>query len=148
MNKERSLCVSEDSFKCYLSLQPPKVIGMLTYVFDLCFLQSMEEILCCYSKEENVELNRQIEFIIKQLNSGMCGRKSLFSQPNWEGKSSPLKDLVMKAPVRSHQRSKQKTKIYCTSTMYCTSENDCSSLCFQQVTKIMWVSKVVVSVSI
>ncbi|XP_076134766.1 lisH domain-containing protein ARMC9 isoform X2 [Alosa pseudoharengus] len=31
---------------------------------------SMEEILCCYSKEENPELNRQIEFIIKQLNSG------------------------------------------------------------------------------
>uniref|UniRef100_A0A672QWB3 LisH domain-containing protein ARMC9 n=1 Tax=Sinocyclocheilus grahami TaxID=75366 RepID=A0A672QWB3_SINGR len=30
---------------------------------------SMEEILCCYSKEENPELNRQIEFIIKQLNS-------------------------------------------------------------------------------
>ena len=34
------------------------------------FWQSMEEILCCYSKEENPELNRQIEFIIKQLNSG------------------------------------------------------------------------------
>uniref|UniRef100_A0A4W5PST3 Armadillo repeat containing 9 n=1 Tax=Hucho hucho TaxID=62062 RepID=A0A4W5PST3_9TELE len=31
---------------------------------------SMEEILRCYSKEENPELNRQIEFIIKQLNSG------------------------------------------------------------------------------
>uniref|UniRef100_A0AAY4EXF2 LisH domain-containing protein ARMC9 n=1 Tax=Denticeps clupeoides TaxID=299321 RepID=A0AAY4EXF2_9TELE len=31
---------------------------------------SMEEILHCYSKEENPELNRQIEFIIKQLNSG------------------------------------------------------------------------------
>uniref|UniRef100_A0A8C7LWL0 Armadillo repeat containing 9 n=1 Tax=Oncorhynchus mykiss TaxID=8022 RepID=A0A8C7LWL0_ONCMY len=30
----------------------------------------MEEILHCYSKEENPELNRQIEFIIKQLNSG------------------------------------------------------------------------------
>ncbi|XP_058617321.1 lisH domain-containing protein ARMC9 isoform X2 [Onychostoma macrolepis] len=30
---------------------------------------SMEEILRCYSKEENPELNRQIEFIIKQLNS-------------------------------------------------------------------------------
>uniref|UniRef100_UPI003AAEC5E6 lisH domain-containing protein ARMC9 isoform X1 n=1 Tax=Centroberyx gerrardi TaxID=166262 RepID=UPI003AAEC5E6 len=30
---------------------------------------SVEEILCCYSKEENPELNRQIEFIIKQLNS-------------------------------------------------------------------------------
>uniref|UniRef100_A0A8C7IPR9 LisH domain-containing protein ARMC9 n=1 Tax=Oncorhynchus kisutch TaxID=8019 RepID=A0A8C7IPR9_ONCKI len=30
---------------------------------------SMEEILHCYSKEENPELNRQIEFIIKQLNS-------------------------------------------------------------------------------
>ncbi|XP_056304173.1 lisH domain-containing protein ARMC9 isoform X1 [Danio aesculapii] len=30
---------------------------------------SMEEILRCYNKEENPELNRQIEFIIKQLNS-------------------------------------------------------------------------------
>ncbi|XP_056132825.1 lisH domain-containing protein ARMC9 [Lampris incognitus] len=30
---------------------------------------SLEEILHCYSKEENPELNRQIEFIIKQLNS-------------------------------------------------------------------------------
>ncbi|XP_059197559.1 lisH domain-containing protein ARMC9 [Centropristis striata] len=30
---------------------------------------SVEEILCCYSKEENPDLNRQIEFIIKQLNS-------------------------------------------------------------------------------
>ncbi|XP_026067880.1 lisH domain-containing protein ARMC9-like isoform X1 [Carassius auratus] len=30
---------------------------------------SMEEILRCYSKEENTELNRQIEFIIRQLNS-------------------------------------------------------------------------------
>uniref|UniRef100_A0A8C5C5N5 Armadillo repeat containing 9 n=1 Tax=Gadus morhua TaxID=8049 RepID=A0A8C5C5N5_GADMO len=30
---------------------------------------SMEEILGCYSKQENPELNRQIEFIIKQLNS-------------------------------------------------------------------------------
>uniref|UniRef100_A0A667WYA6 LisH domain-containing protein ARMC9 n=1 Tax=Myripristis murdjan TaxID=586833 RepID=A0A667WYA6_9TELE len=32
---------------------------------------SVEEILCCYSKEENPELNRQIEFIIKQLNSDL-----------------------------------------------------------------------------
>ncbi|XP_057181405.1 lisH domain-containing protein ARMC9 isoform X2 [Triplophysa rosa] len=30
---------------------------------------SMEEILRCYMKDENPELNRQIEFIIKQLNS-------------------------------------------------------------------------------
>ncbi|KAM6938225.1 lisH domain-containing protein ARMC9 [Lycodopsis pacificus] len=30
---------------------------------------SVEEILRCYSKEENSDLNRQIEFIIKQLNS-------------------------------------------------------------------------------
>ncbi|XP_070816619.1 lisH domain-containing protein ARMC9 isoform X2 [Chaetodon trifascialis] len=30
---------------------------------------SVEEILGCYSKEENPDLNRQIEFIIKQLNS-------------------------------------------------------------------------------
>ncbi|XP_058494292.1 lisH domain-containing protein ARMC9 isoform X1 [Solea solea] len=30
---------------------------------------SLEEILRCYSKEENPDLNRQIEFIIKQLNS-------------------------------------------------------------------------------
>uniref|UniRef100_A0A7N6FGN9 LisH domain-containing protein ARMC9 n=1 Tax=Anabas testudineus TaxID=64144 RepID=A0A7N6FGN9_ANATE len=31
---------------------------------------SVEEILRCYSKEDNPDLNRQIEFIIKQLNSG------------------------------------------------------------------------------
>ncbi|XP_037530501.1 lisH domain-containing protein ARMC9 [Nematolebias whitei] len=31
---------------------------------------SIEEILRCYNKEENPDLNRQIEFIIKQLNSG------------------------------------------------------------------------------
>ncbi|KAG8003093.1 LisH domain-containing protein ARMC9 [Nibea albiflora] len=31
--------------------------------------ESVEEILRCYSKEENPDLNRQIEFIIKQLNS-------------------------------------------------------------------------------
>ncbi|XP_061594464.1 lisH domain-containing protein ARMC9 isoform X2 [Cololabis saira] len=30
---------------------------------------SVEEILRCYNKEENADLNRQIEFIIKQLNS-------------------------------------------------------------------------------
>ncbi|XP_061680518.1 lisH domain-containing protein ARMC9 isoform X3 [Syngnathoides biaculeatus] len=30
---------------------------------------SVEEILCCYSKEDNRELHRQIGFIIKQLNS-------------------------------------------------------------------------------
>ncbi|TSK53800.1 LisH domain-containing protein ARMC9 [Bagarius yarrelli] len=30
---------------------------------------SLEEILQCYMKEENLELNRQMEFIIKQLNS-------------------------------------------------------------------------------
>ncbi|XP_041790836.1 lisH domain-containing protein ARMC9 isoform X2 [Chelmon rostratus] len=30
---------------------------------------SVEEILGCYSKEENPDLNRQIEFIVKQLNS-------------------------------------------------------------------------------
>uniref|UniRef100_A0A8C3G5E8 LisH domain-containing protein ARMC9 n=1 Tax=Cyclopterus lumpus TaxID=8103 RepID=A0A8C3G5E8_CYCLU len=32
-------------------------------------IESVEEILRCYSKEENPDLNRQIEFIIKQLNS-------------------------------------------------------------------------------
>ena len=32
-------------------------------------MQSIEEILRCYNKEENPDLNRQIEFIIKQLNS-------------------------------------------------------------------------------
>ncbi|XP_027884091.1 lisH domain-containing protein ARMC9 isoform X3 [Xiphophorus couchianus] len=31
---------------------------------------SVEEILRCYNREENPDLNRQIEFIIKQLNSG------------------------------------------------------------------------------
>ncbi|KAM7409565.1 hypothetical protein PAMA_001176 [Pampus argenteus] len=37
---------------------------------DMFFpVQSVEEILRCYSKEENPDLNRQIEFIIKQLNS-------------------------------------------------------------------------------
>uniref|UniRef100_A0A3B3RF79 LisH domain-containing protein ARMC9 n=1 Tax=Paramormyrops kingsleyae TaxID=1676925 RepID=A0A3B3RF79_9TELE len=34
------------------------------------FPQSLEEILRCYAKEGNPELSRQIEFIIKQLNSG------------------------------------------------------------------------------
>uniref|UniRef100_A0AAX7STF7 LisH domain-containing protein ARMC9 n=1 Tax=Astatotilapia calliptera TaxID=8154 RepID=A0AAX7STF7_ASTCA len=34
-----------------------------------CSVQSVEEILRCYIKEENPNLNRQIEFIIKQLNS-------------------------------------------------------------------------------
>ncbi|XP_013129151.1 lisH domain-containing protein ARMC9 isoform X2 [Oreochromis niloticus] len=41
--------------------------------FQVCKLKSMrssvEEILRCYIKEENPNLNRQIEFIIKQLNS-------------------------------------------------------------------------------
>lgn len=34
------------------------------------YVQSVEEILRCYSKDENPDLNRQIQFIIKQLNSG------------------------------------------------------------------------------
>lgn len=37
---------------------------------SLHVFQSLEEILRCYMKEENAELNRQMEFIIKQLNSG------------------------------------------------------------------------------
>ncbi|XP_054458520.1 lisH domain-containing protein ARMC9 isoform X2 [Anoplopoma fimbria] len=37
---------------------------------------SVEEILRCYSKEENPDLNRQIEFIIKQLNSDEEGPES------------------------------------------------------------------------
>ncbi|XP_063057272.1 lisH domain-containing protein ARMC9 isoform X2 [Engraulis encrasicolus] len=45
------------------------ILGIST-VREAAKEMSMEEILCCYSKEENVELNRQIEFIIKQLNSG------------------------------------------------------------------------------
>ena len=31
----------------------------------------MEDILCCFIKEGNAEMIRQIEFIIKQLNSGL-----------------------------------------------------------------------------
>lgn len=34
------------------------------------FPQSVEEILCCYSKDRNPHHNRQIKFIIDQLNSG------------------------------------------------------------------------------
>uniref|UniRef100_A0A672YRK2 LisH domain-containing protein ARMC9 n=1 Tax=Sphaeramia orbicularis TaxID=375764 RepID=A0A672YRK2_9TELE len=42
---------------------------------------SVEEILRCYSKEENPDLNRQIEFIIKQLNSDLDKEEDLQPQP-------------------------------------------------------------------
>lgn len=35
--------------------------------------QGMEEILRCFIKDGQPDMNRQIEFIIKQLNSGECG---------------------------------------------------------------------------
>ncbi|KAL7855352.1 hypothetical protein SRHO_G00175420 [Serrasalmus rhombeus] len=53
----------------------PYVNGALYSILSVPTIQleakemSMEEILHCYTKEENPELNRQIEFIIKQLNS-------------------------------------------------------------------------------
>lgn len=53
-------------------------------------VQSMEEILGCYSKQENPELNKQIEFIIKQLNSG---------QP---GSSVTSRDAGLASSVRGH----------------------------------------------
>ena len=34
------------------------------------FLQGMEEILECFLKDDNPDMTRQIQFIIKQLNSG------------------------------------------------------------------------------
>lgn len=43
---------------------------MLSIFTDVWRVQSVEEILRCYSKDENPDLNRQIQFIIKQLNSG------------------------------------------------------------------------------
>uniref|UniRef100_A0A8C8EHQ5 LisH domain-containing protein ARMC9 n=1 Tax=Oncorhynchus tshawytscha TaxID=74940 RepID=A0A8C8EHQ5_ONCTS len=49
---------------------PKYVLKVLTDLLGHENHESMEEILHCYSKEENPELNRQIEFIIKQLNSG------------------------------------------------------------------------------
>ena len=44
--------------------------GLLTVAADpfVCF-QGMEEILCCFVKEDQPDMNRQIEFIVKQLNS-------------------------------------------------------------------------------
>lgn len=39
----------------------------------------MEEILRCFIKEGNAEMIRQIEFIIKQLNSGQKNRCSYLS---------------------------------------------------------------------
>uniref|UniRef100_A0A8C6Q5E3 LisH domain-containing protein ARMC9 n=1 Tax=Nothobranchius furzeri TaxID=105023 RepID=A0A8C6Q5E3_NOTFU len=53
----------------------PYVNGALYSILSVASVQqearemSVEEILRCYNKEENPDLNRQIEFIIKQLNS-------------------------------------------------------------------------------
>ena len=44
-------------------------LNEFTNEFVVLLLQSMEEILDCYRKQENPEINRQMEFIIKQLNS-------------------------------------------------------------------------------
>uniref|UniRef100_A0A8C6Q567 LisH domain-containing protein ARMC9 n=1 Tax=Nothobranchius furzeri TaxID=105023 RepID=A0A8C6Q567_NOTFU len=55
----------------------PYVNGALYSILSVASVQqearemSVEEILRCYNKEENPDLNRQIEFIIKQLNSGL-----------------------------------------------------------------------------
>lgn len=48
-------------------------VELVMCLLVMCFssrVQSVEEILRCYSKEENPDLNRQFEFIIKLLNSG------------------------------------------------------------------------------
>ena len=42
----------------------------LSYL-SLLYFQGMEEILRCFIKDDQPDMNRQIEFIIKQLNSGM-----------------------------------------------------------------------------
>ena len=38
--------------------------------YDTRYFQDMEEILKCFIKDGQPDMNRQIEFIIKQLNSG------------------------------------------------------------------------------
>ena len=38
---------------------------------DVC-LQGMEDILKCFVKDDESDMNRQIEFIIKQLNASQC----------------------------------------------------------------------------
>lgn len=67
------------AFFAHLLLQLPLKKGsvlVLLFVYICCnhvfasWEQSVEEILRCYSKEGNPDLKRQIEFIIKQLNSG------------------------------------------------------------------------------
>uniref|UniRef100_A0A8C6Q7B7 LisH domain-containing protein ARMC9 n=1 Tax=Nothobranchius furzeri TaxID=105023 RepID=A0A8C6Q7B7_NOTFU len=60
----------------------PYVNGALYSILSVASVQqearemSVEEILRCYNKEENPDLNRQIEFIIKQLNSEEEGPES------------------------------------------------------------------------
>lgn len=48
-------------------------------------MQSVEEILRCYSKDRNPHHNRQIKFIMEQLNSGqsthICGIECYWSKP-------------------------------------------------------------------
>uniref|UniRef100_A0A8C5DX00 LisH domain-containing protein ARMC9 n=1 Tax=Gouania willdenowi TaxID=441366 RepID=A0A8C5DX00_GOUWI len=75
-----NLCLSQIKFVCmrFTLLFPqirPYVNGALYSILCIPSVReearemSVEEILRCYSKEENPDLNRQIEFIIKQLNS-------------------------------------------------------------------------------
>uniref|UniRef100_A0A6Q2YS92 LisH domain-containing protein ARMC9 n=1 Tax=Esox lucius TaxID=8010 RepID=A0A6Q2YS92_ESOLU len=55
---------------------------------------SMEEILGCYSREENPELNRQIEFIIKQLNSGEVPEEGRESDNEEEEEDDDDEDMM------------------------------------------------------
>nr|XP_055073548.1 lisH domain-containing protein ARMC9 isoform X2 [Misgurnus anguillicaudatus] len=60
---------------------------------------SMEEILHCYTKEENPELNRQIEFIIKQLNSGDVPQQDLESDDEEDDDEDDDEEDVMEADL-------------------------------------------------
>ncbi|KAM7387963.1 hypothetical protein PAMP_024167 [Pampus punctatissimus] len=76
--EEKSEFISNRSCVCCVTLLfqiRPYVNGALYSILCIPSVRqeakemSVEEILRCYSKEENPDLNRQIEFIIKQLNS-------------------------------------------------------------------------------
>lgn len=60
---------------------------------------SMEEILRCYTKDENPELNRQIEFIIKQLNSEDAPQHELESDDEEDDDDDDDEEDVMEADL-------------------------------------------------
>ncbi|XP_051980482.1 lisH domain-containing protein ARMC9 isoform X2 [Xyrauchen texanus] len=60
---------------------------------------SMEEILRCYTKEENPELNRQIEFIIKQLNSADVPEHEIESDDEEDDDDDDDEEDVMEADL-------------------------------------------------